>query len=138
MRTLFILLSFLVLFNSQVFAEAPKITSSITRAEINELIASDGASEDYFGWSVAISGDTAVIGAPGIDDGSKINAGFAFVYEKDLISGLFVQVARLAASDRQYGDQFGKSVAISGDTVLIGVPYDVYGSPYHTGSVYVF
>ena len=138
MRTLLVLLSFFILFQSQVFAEAPKITSSITRAEINELIASDGAAEDYFGWGVAISGDTAVIGAPGVDDGSKINAGFAYVYEKDLISGLFVQVARLAASDRQYADSSGRSVAISGDTILIGVAADDNGTIYNTGSVYVF
>ena len=99
--------------------------------EIAKLSASGGASSDEFGWSVAISGDTIVVGAWS-DDSLK---GSAYVFEKP--SGGWVnatETAKLSASDGVGGDNFGSSVTISGDTVVVGA----YRDDGDKGSAYVF
>ncbi len=84
---------------------------------------------DNFGWSVAISGDTMVIGAPGEDsnatgvngnqtNNSATDSGAAYVFVRDGTN--WVQQAYLKASNTGAGDNFGWSVAISGDTIVVG------------------
>ena len=92
------------------------------------LTADDGAANDEFGVSVAIDGDTAVVGTPGDDDG-----GAAYVYTRDA-KGFWLQVAKLTASDRADGDEFGASVVVDGDTIVVGAP----GDESDQGSAYVF
>jgi hypothetical protein len=95
-----------------------------------KLTASDGAYGDRFGRSVAVSADTAVIGAVFDDRGT----GSAHVFRYD--GSDWVKEAKLTASDGAWGDQFGRSVAASGDTVVVGG----YGSAYvfrHDGSEWV-
>jgi nucleoside-specific outer membrane channel protein Tsx len=92
-----------------------------------ELTASDGASGDDFGSSVAISGSTAVVGA---DTPNATGAAYVFVRSGTTWS----QQAELTASDGASGDQFGHSVAISGSTAVVGEPYKNNG----TGAAYVF
>jgi hypothetical protein len=88
---------------------------------------------DQFGYSVAISGDTVVIGAPYEDssttgvngnggDNSAADSGAAYVFVRS--GGVWAQQAYLKASNSGAGGQFGYSVAISGDTVVIGGPYE--------------
>src|SRR5204862_4295788 len=72
---------------------------------------------DEFGVSVGISGDTAVIGAPGIL-GVPNSSAYVFVRSGSVWS----QQQKLTASDTSAGDRFGVSVGISGDTVVIGAP----------------
>ena len=103
-----------------------------------KLTASDGASGDLFGYSVAVSGDgsTAVIGAHG-DDDRGIDSGSAYVFTRSGSS--WTQQAKLTASDGAASDLFGWSVAVSGDgsTAVIGAYYDDdRGS--NSGSAYVF
>jgi hypothetical protein len=93
-----------------------------------ELTASDGASGDGLGSSVAISGSTAVAGAPG--HGSY--AGAAYVFTQS--GTTWTQRAELAASDGASGDDFGTSVAISGSTAVAGA----YRNASLTGAAYVF
>ena len=97
-----------------------------------ELSAGDGAPSDAFGYSVAISGDTALVGAPLHEIGSNIYQGAAYVFTRSGSS--WTQQAELVASDGAANDQFGVSVAISGDTALVGAPF------YHTyqGAAYLF
>ena len=83
-----------------------------------KLTVSDGAGSDYFGHSVAVDGDTAVIGAYQDDD-----KGAAYVFTRDS-SGVWSQAAKLTASDGKTGDRFGYSVAVDGDTVVIGAHLD--------------
>ena len=92
-----------------------------TRTETAILTASDAASGDVFGQSVAISGDSAVIGAPDHKVGSNVNQGEAYLFVKP-VSGWIstTQTATLTALDGLSGDIFGQSVAISGDSVVIG------------------
>jgi hypothetical protein len=82
------------------------------------LVADDGAWGDYFGWSVAVSGDRAVVGAHQ-QDGAATDAGAAYVFERDT-AGNWSQVARLTASDAGATDYFGSMVAVSGDVTVVG------------------
>jgi len=101
-----------------------------------KLTASDAAGGDYFGWSVAVSGDTAVIGAVSDDHAGGTNAGSAYVFVR--AGGVWTEQAKLTASDATSSDQFGVSVALSGDTVVVGAQFDdhVFGS--NSGAAYVF
>ena len=95
----------------------------------SELTASDGASVESFGHSVAMDGDTCVIGAYGTGS----TTGSAYIFTSDA-SGNWSQVAELAASDGVSNDHFGYSVAIDGDTCVIGAP----GTNAYVGSAYIF
>jgi VCBS repeat-containing protein len=94
------------------------------------LKASNTESDDQFGGSVAVDGDTAVVGArledsnaTGVDgnqaDNSAVNAGAAYVFTRDG-TGAWSQQAYLKASNTDGGDEFGRSVAVAGDTVVVG------------------
>jgi len=113
---------------------AGDLTSGWT--QVAKLTAGDGAADDWFGWSVSIDGDTVVIGAAG-DDDDGTSSGSAYVFRRntagDFASG-WTQVAKLTASDGAQGDNFGISVSIDGDTVVIGAGRDLSGR----GSAYVF
>jgi hypothetical protein len=93
-----------------------------------ELTASDGASGDAFGYSVAISGSTIVVGAP--FGNSSTGAAYVFVGS----GGIWSQQAKLTAADGAAGDYFGRSVAVSGSTALVGAP----DKRSNTGAAYVF
>jgi uncharacterized repeat protein (TIGR01451 family) len=93
-----------------------------------KVIALDGATSDGFGNPVAVSGDTALVGAVG-DDGNKGSA-YVFVHS----GSYWTQQAKLIASDGAVSDRFGYSVAISGDTALVGAYYD----DSLKGSAYIF
>ena len=104
-------------------------------AESAELLASDGESGDTFGVSVAIDGDTLVVGADGEDD-LGANAGAAYVFERDEL-GLWSEVAKLTAPDGAGGDSFGGAVAVHGSRIVVGAPLsDPQG--FNSGSAYVF
>jgi hypothetical protein len=103
-----------------------------------KLTATDGKASYFFGSSVAISGDTVIVGADYSDGGPGLAAsGAAYVFEKPIggWSGALVEDAKLAASDADPFDYFGGSVAISGDTVVVGA----WGkSDFRYGAAYVF
>ena len=87
-----------------------------------KLTASHPAAGEEFGHSVAISGSTALIGAPGN------GAGDAYVFERT--GTAWSQQAKLTASHPAAGEEFGHSVAISGSTALIGAPGKGGGDAY--------
>ncbi|MGB0721685.1 MAG: hypothetical protein ACPGU7_04735 [Gammaproteobacteria bacterium] len=97
-----------------------------------KLMADDGAAGDFFGWSVAASGDTVVVGAFGDDDAAS-GSGSAYLF--DAVTGN--QTAKLTASDAAITDYFGWSVALSGNTAAIGAVYDDDKGT-DSGSVYLF
>lgn len=96
------------------------------------LTAADAATNDLLGSSVALSGDTAVIGAPN-DDGA---AGAAYVFVRNGTG--WTQQQKLVASDAAGLQAFGTSVAIAGDTVLVGARFDDNASGSDAGAAYVF
>jgi hypothetical protein len=101
--------------------------------EVIKLTASDGARYDQFGGLVAISGDTAIVGANGNDD-----AGSAYIFERNH-GGVdnWGEVIKLTASDATFADNFGVSVSISGDTAIVGARFndDAGGQ---SGAAYIF
>jgi len=104
---------------------------------VKKVTASDGAGDDYFGYSVAISGDTVVVGAY-VDDDRGTNSGSAYIFGRNQGgTNNWGEVKKVTASDRASSDDFGYSVAISGDTVIIGSRYDD-DSGSNSGSAYIF
>jgi hypothetical protein len=107
--------------------------------EVKNINASDGAEDDWFGYSVSISGDTVVVGVYSYDVGANINQGSAYVYERNNGgTDNWGEVKRLTASDGAQGDRFGGSVSIFGNTVVVGARYDDVGANDTQGSAYVF
>ena len=104
-----------------------------------KLLASDGAAGNFFGWSVAVSGDVALIGAHGHSDGCPAfcASGAAYVYRFDPASSQWVEEQKLLASDASSSDLFGWSVSVSGDVALIGARTDEDGGN-DSGSAYAF
>ena len=100
-----------------------------------KLTASDGVGGEQLGRAVAISGDTAVLGAPFADGTTTTDIGAVYVFVKS--SGTWSEQARLEASDANTDDNFGGSVAIDGDTIVVGSEFDVSGGV-QRGSAYVF
>ncbi|HBI15484.1 MAG TPA: hypothetical protein DDY20_08230 [Desulfobulbaceae bacterium] len=102
-----------------------------------KLTAGDGAADDRFGTYVAISGDTIVVGAYGDDDNGALS-GSAYVFTRPAGGWAdTTQTAKLTAGNGGAGDYFGSSVAVSGDTIVVGAPLDDdNGSA--SGSAYVF
>lgn len=100
------------------------------------LTASDGAADDFFGFSVSLSGNSALVGAYGDDIGANSNQGSAYLYRNLNTAALNTnqEHAKLTASDGATDDLFGASVAISGNTALVGAHGDNLGR----GAVYLF
>jgi hypothetical protein len=99
-----------------------------------KLTAHDAAAGDGLGWSVGVASQTVVIGAPKADD-KGTDAGAVYVF--DLIGDQWQQTAKLTAGDATAGDLFGISLAISGDTLLIGA--DLHDTTAQdAGAAYVF
>lgn len=102
------------------------------------LTAPDQQTFDWFGRSVAIDGDTAVVGSPQHDQGPLTNAGAAYVFQRDAGGpGAWGLVASLTATEPATDDHFGAAVSISGDLILAGCPYDD-GAFVNTGAAYLF
>jgi len=113
----------------------PSPATSFPDSEI-KLKASDGAADDGFGWSVAIHGDTIVIGSWLDDTDSGEGSGSAYVYTHS--GTVWTEHAKLTASDEATGDQFGSSVMIDGDTIVIGAWRDDTENGEDSGSAYVY
>jgi len=105
----------------------------VTKAKITP---SDGVEEDQFGFSVAISGGIAAIGAPAADTRED---GSAYVYHQlDDSGSVWSEMAILKASDSPKEEQFGRSVAVFEETVVVGA---VGSSDYpisSSGAAYIF
>ncbi|WP_424016748.1 PKD domain-containing protein [Halorientalis pallida] len=119
---------------------APAETDATTHTA--KLVASDGSADDHLGYTVAVDGDTALVGAPGATPEDQYTAGRAYVFERGADG--WTQTTELAP---EVGDprSFGESVALDGDMALVGDPGDrdprgdgVERSVYSIGSVYVF
>ncbi len=102
-----------------------------------KLLASDGVGDDRFGYSVAISGDFAIVGSI-LDDDKGTDSGSAYIFKRNPVTGAWEeQTPKLVASDGVGNDRFGRAVAISGDFAIVGSPYeDDKGTD--SGSAYMF
>jgi FG-GAP repeat len=105
------------------------------RTQVAKLMAHDGEMGDSFGNSVAISGDTAIVGA-WFDDDNGEDSGSAYIFERNA-NGIWTQQAKLLPDDGATFDTFGRSVAISGDIAIVGIKR-CDGNGANSGSAYVF
>src|ERR1700689_3026153 len=104
-----------------IFVKPASGWSNMTQAA--KLTASDGAVNDYVGYSVGFSGNTVVAGAPNTD--GDVGAAYVFVKPASGWANM-TETAKLTASGSHQG--VGNSVAISGNTVVVGSPdYNVFG-----------
>ncbi len=113
------------------------LTIDPTFTQQAKLIAADGASYDEFGGSVALDGDTAIVGAPRDSIGSNAQQGSAYVFIRN--GTTWMEQQKLTASDGAAEDVFGASVAIRGDIAMVGAPgHDFSSTVRDQGLVYVF
>jgi hypothetical protein len=97
-----------------------------------ELTAADGAAYDYFGYAVALSGDTALVGAYG----KQSYNGAAYVFTRS--GTVWSQQQELTDAGGAASEQFGRAVALSGGTALVGADGKTLGATNQQGAVYVF
>lgn len=100
----------------------------------SKLTAADGEKGDDFGWSAAVSGSTAVVGAH-LHNARGRHSGTAYVFTRRGTE--WAALARLIGNDTGRTDRFGWSVDVEGDLVVVGAFLDDDGGP-QSGSVYVF
>jgi hypothetical protein len=100
----------------------------------SKITPSDGDADDRFGMAVAIHDGVAVVGSRW-HDGNGLNSGAAYVYAN--FGNSWLEEAKLEASDGDVTDQFGWSVAINGDRILVGSPYDDDNGN-ASGSAYIY
>ena len=113
-----------------VHADSPSAFKTFQLIAFDELSGNpDPSTGDDFGHSIAVSGDTAVVGAP------ASGMGAAHVYRFD--GNTWKQEVILTASNGGFFNGFGRSAAISGNTIIIGAPFDSE-SGFFSGAVYVF
>ncbi|MEE8154107.1 MAG: FG-GAP repeat protein [Phycisphaerales bacterium] len=114
------------------------ISDPANPTQLFKLLAADGAEEDFFGGSVAISGTTAIVGALRDDDNGD-RSGSAYLFDTTTGRQLF----KLLPNDGFEFDFFGRSVAISGDIAIVGANFDDDACPddplfCNSGSAYLF
>ena len=99
-----------------------------------ELTPKDAAAGDWFGLSVSLSGDTAIVEAWGDDDAGE-NSGSVYIFVRS--GDTWTQQTKLTASDATAGDQFGRAVSLNGEVVIAGARWnDDVGE--NSGSAYIF
>jgi hypothetical protein len=124
-------------------ADLPAVAQQSIAAQIGQqakLSISDSTPDDQgFGTSVAMSGNTIVVGAPQATVGVNQDQGAVYVFVKSGPNWTnMTQVAKLTSSDGQAGDDFGGRVAISGNTIVIGAYSAAVGVVADEGAAYVF
>jgi hypothetical protein len=103
-------------------------------SEQQKLLASDGTSSDFFGVDVALAGDTLLVGASHAD-GLASESGAVYVFTRS--GTIWTEQAKLIAPDGGASDLFGTSVALAGDTAVIGSPSSDI-TTFNDGAAYVF
>ena len=117
-------------------AEAASLARAVVPQQTAVLAASDAQEGDRFAWSVALSGDRALVGAysAGCADGTLCGAAYVFARS----GASWTQEAILTASDAQAGDIFGYSVSLSGDRAIVGASSADCADGDNCGAAYVF
>jgi hypothetical protein len=118
--------------------ESSLITDSNIFTQVQKLTASDGAANDSLGYALSVSGDTLVVGAYNATVGPNPKQGAAYVYYYNAGSKDWEFFKKLTASDGAANDEFGFSVALDGDTLVIGADTASVSGHAHQGAAYVF
>lgn len=109
-----------------------------TWIEQAKLLADDGGGSDFFGHSVSMNGDYAVIGAHNADMSTSglYDSGAAYIFKRE--GEIWLQQAKLTASDAGLYDYFGASVSIDGNKVIIGATNNDNSGYNSAGAAYIF
>ena len=97
----------------------------------------DTSVDDYFGWKVAISGNCAIVGAPGEDDAGGLQSGKVYIYNVST-GALLLTLDNPNAYSTSAGDQFGFSVAISGNYAIVGANFEDDAGGASSAKAYIF
>ncbi|MFO0838944.1 MAG: FG-GAP repeat protein [Phycisphaerae bacterium] len=101
------------------------------------LTANNAVNSDEFGYSVALRGDVAIIGALNRSTPTQ-SAGAAYVFQRRS-DGTWSEIAQLVAPDGAPYDHFGAAVALSADTAVVGAPdHDLNAIDIEAGAAYAF
>lgn len=101
-----------------------------------KLTASDGGQDHIFGFAVALREDVALVTAPG-DDPNGDFSGSTYLFGYDHVNGAWIEEYKMSDSDGAEMGVFGISIALNGNSILIGKPYDAENGSY-SGAVYYF
>ncbi len=110
------------------------VFSGITGKLLFTLTSPDPQAYGLFGETVAVSGNYVVVSAPDETVSGQAGAGQVYVYDATTGSLLYT----LASADPQHGGSFGYSLAVSGDTLVVGASYETVSGLEDAGSAYVF
>ena len=108
------------------------LAGGISRAQ-SFLTASDGASSDYFGNAISVSGNTLAVGAPFHTANDNVWQGAVYIYTME--NGIWTQQAGLTAPDGGQQGRFGTCVVLKGNTLVVGA---VARANFTSGAVYVY
>lgn len=114
-----------------VFTESDR-----TWNQTQKLVADDGTVGDAFGFSVSISGDTILVGAPYATIGANGGQGAAYVFNQS--GGVWIQTQKLTNEDGDSNNNFGWSLSVSGSNALISAPVAPVGQNALQGKAYIF
>ena len=136
MRYSFRIKGFLIL----VFLISQLISASTSWQQDAQLTAVNSQVGDSFGWSVSVSGNISLVGAPYHDVGGEESCGEAYIFRSPDGGATWPSSATqdLTASNKAAGDHFGLSVSVSGNTTLIGAPKHDSGGTRDSGEAYIF
>jgi uncharacterized protein (TIGR03437 family) len=126
--------------NSDQGAAYVFVRNGATWTQQQKLIAPDGAASDLFGWSVALNGDTVLVGAVYGPGGANSNQGAAYVFARNgATQPVWTLQKKLTAADGHVNAQFGAAVALVGNTALVGAPeHQIIPNFVNTGAVFIF
>src|SRR5208283_1710842 len=110
--------------------------AAITVTQTAKFNATNPTGGAEFGWPVAISGNTAVVGEVDATVGGQAGAGDAYIFTNN--GGTWSQTAEFNATNPTTNYFFGNSVAISGNTAVVGEPNAAVGVVGEAGDVYIF
>lgn len=101
-----------------------------------KIVASDGASNDRFGWSVTVSNNVVAVGARGDDTVVGEDAGSAYIFTRS--GAVWTQQQKITPSDAFNGDRFGSGIALSFGNLVVGAAEKALSSPNGQGAAYYF
>jgi len=112
-------------------------TPAVSILPVQKVVASDGQAREYFGSSVTVSGDMAVIGAPFATVNGHEAQGVVYIFKR--VGGVWTQTQKLVASDGATFDEFGEAIALVGGKILIiSAPLAKVNGHTWAGAAYVF
>jgi hypothetical protein len=116
--------------------DVQKVINAVSSLPEQKVTSSDGAAGDFFGTSVAVAGTTAAIGAWRATVAGHAAQGAVYIFTNT--SSGWTQTQKIVASDGAASDEFGTSVALSGNNLMVTAPLAKVGSNALQGATYFF